>query len=59
MAHPEKFISCSWLTPRGCPAATLSMCSTKSCPVMASLMGCSTCKQGMEKEKEKGEGVEM
>ena len=36
---------CSWscVRGRGWPAATLSCHSTKSCPVIASLTGCSTC----------------
>ena len=41
-AHPEKWSSWSWVTARGWPAAMRSMCSTRSCPVMASVMGCST-----------------
>ena len=35
--------SWSWVRGRGRPAATLSCHSTRSCPVMASLTGCSTC----------------
>lgn len=40
---------CSWFWVRGraWPAATLSCHSTKSCPVMASVTGCSTC-HGMD-----------
>jgi hypothetical protein len=59
IAHPEKFISCSWLTPRGCPAATRNICSTRSCPVMASVMGCSTCGHGRQGVAGRGGGREV
>lgn len=41
--HPVKCSSWSCVTASGWPAAMRSMCSTRSCPVMASVMGCSTC----------------
>ena len=41
--------SCSWARGSGCPAATRSCHSTRSCPVTASVTGCSTCAGAQQK----------
>jgi hypothetical protein len=44
MAQPlSRLDSCSWVSGRRRPAAVASISSTRSTPVMASVMGCSTC----------------